>query len=636
MKVKFKLLCVVILTFGLLVSNSSVRAEVEEDNLVELEKIVITPLKLEMGVDETSTSVTILDVKKLEQEGINTLKRALEDVSGLDISSSGSQTGATSVFIRGANNNHTSLIIDGVKLYDPIVTTSYYSFAHLSIDNIDRIEIARGPQSSLYGSDPIGGIISMITKKGSGKPEWRLSSQVGSFETFREDLAFSGQKDDFHFSLSASREDSDGFSAADESDGNDEEDGYQRTYSSWRFDYDLNKDITFGTTGRYTHSRYEYDDSGGTGGDDSDRKGWYDEGLLSAYLKQKLTDRWNYKLNLGWTRIYRKDKDRIGETIDDWYDGRTYQLNYQNNFDLSDNYKIVLGWDYLKEKGDSYYCGGGFVTDFSKKTTYTNGYFIGHTYNTDFGLNLSGSLRLEDHSTFDEHTTYKLGANYKFEKTGTRLKTTYGTGFNAPGLYQIYNSSSGNTNLNPEESESYDFGIEQELLDEKVAISSIYFHTHISDMIDYVSTGLWTGEYQNVGSVHIEGIENSIDYKIRENLKLKASYTHMRAIDNDADKRLLRRADNKFRIGLEYIPLKNWNIGLSLKYIGSRRDETGWPTKSVKLKSFTLVNVSSRYYLNETTEIFGRIDNLFDKDYELVDGYQTTPFSIHLGIRKTF
>lgn len=591
----------------------------ENNKQITLENVVVTPLKVKQGIGETSTSVSTLNGKKLQKEGITTLKEAVKKVSGIDLSSEGSHTGTTSIFIRGANTNHTSLVIDGIKLYDPIVTTSYYNFAHLSLDNIRKVEVAKGPQSALYGSDSIGGLINMTTQKGRGKPTLMLSSSVGSFETFREEINYSGQKDKFHYSLSATREDSDGFSAADESDGNDEKDGYQRTYTSWRFDYDVNKDTTVGTTGRYTHTRYEYD-KGFPVQDDEDRIGWYDEGILSMYVKQKLNNIWNYRVNFGGTKIYRKNKDDTDD-IDRFYDGRTYQLNLQNNFKITNINTLVAGFDYLKEIGDS--------NSMEEVDAHTKGYFIEDVINFPWGLNLSGSLRLEDHSTFGDHTTYKLGANYKFKQTGTRLKATFGTGFNAPGLYQLY-SSSGNIDLDPEESESYDVGIEQMFLNDRIKLNSTYFHTHISDMIEWVSTGLWTGEYKNVGSAHIEGIENSIDYRIKDNFKLTGSYTHTRPIDNEEDKGLERRADNKFSIGLDYSPFKEWKIGLNIRYTGTRRDGT------TKLDEFTVVDVNTQYDLNESTQIFGRIDNLFDKDYELVEGYQTTPFSVHVGIRKTF
>jgi len=599
---------------------------------IELEKIVVTPYRTEILSETGSTSVEKIDVGEMEEKGKTVLKEAISESSAVMSTSTGSLGGATSIFLRGHNSYHTRFMLDGIKIYDPILISAYYNFAHFKLLGIDKVEISKGPQSSLYGSDAIGGVINLISKRGKGKPKFIFQQKMGSFNTYEESLEFCGSKDNFGYALGVIRTDSGGFSQAKEKNNNHERDPYHNLNAYLNLNYKLSDKTELELLSRYIYAKYEYD---GTSWmppylpvDDDDNYAYDYEGILGFILKQNITDILDYKLTLSSTNIYRKGWE--DSSTDYWYLGKTYQADNQFSFCPFDFYKIIFGFDYLREMGDSFRVDSGWISDFPKQTAHNKGYFLENIFNPYKNFLFSFSYRIDDHSSFKDKQTYRLSSSYLFEKT--KLKASYGTGFKAPSLYQLYAPATawgpiGNTNLKPEESESYETGIEQEIT-ENLKTELTYFHSQLKNLIDFVS-----GQgYVNIGKARIRGVESNINYKLLKNLTLTLGYTWMDTENKENHTELARRPLNKLVFKLKN-EIDRLSIFFDISYVGHRYSDT---SGTQLLKPYILSNLALNYKLRDNLEIFSRLENILDEKYEEVKGYQTPKFSAYAGLKISF
>ncbi len=630
-----KCLCFTLL-FLLCCSAGIARAEVSS---YDLGQVVISESRIEETLGQIGSSGTVITAEELEKRGIKNVKEALREVVSIDVAASGEEGGPASVFLRGANSGQSLVMIDGVKVYDPMSTNASFDFAHLTIDNIERIEIIRGPQSSLYGSDAIGGLINIITKKGEGKPKVEVSFEGGSHHTFSERVGSSGKLNDLAYSFVISRKDTKGISKAAKKDGNVEKDKYENTSASIRLDYDLDEALKVGVISRYTRAEFDVDDAGGLGGDDENRVDRLDQFLVSTYLTHEFSDCWQHHLKLSWMKNVRHDNDdNNGSTLDylrSWYKGENLAVDWQHNLTLTEWDTVVAGVQYNEEKGKSYYHSetafGPYTSSLSEKKADNIGGYIENKLNIDDAFFNTLAVRLDDHSRFDDHFTWRATGAYLLA-AATKVKGSFGTGYKAPSLYQLF-SSYGDENLKPEESEGYDLGIEQSFFEDKLFGSLVYFHNDFKKMIDY---DLLTSKYKNVDSAETEGIETEIRFTPDERLTARFSHTYLDADDTTNNETLLRRAKHKLNLNLDYALCERANINLNVGHFVKRYDKSGFPAALVELKDYTKVDLAASFDLNENVELSLRAENLLDEDYEEVKGYGTKGRSFYGGIKVVF
>ncbi len=618
--------------------------ETEEKEETEIEEIIVTATRVETSAEEVASSVTVITSEEIEKKQKKTVLEALRDVPGLDVVQTGGPGTPTSVFIRGANSEHTLVLIDGVEMNDPISPGRSYNFAHLTTDNIDRIEIVRGPQSTLYGSDAIGGVINIITKKGRGKPKFFLSGEGGSFRTFRETAGVSGGNDWADYSVSASRLDTDGISAANEKRGNREKDGYENTSVSGRFGLVPSENSEIGFNVRYIDSETDIDNSGGAGGDDPNNKADYKQLFLKTEGKLILfDDLWEQKFGVSFSRHNRdskngKDSDHPDDLSRGSFDGRVLKFHWQHNFYVHDTNTITAGFETEEEKGKSRWYSessyGPYASKFAEKTARTNSFFaqdkiaLWDSFFSTFGV------RVDNHDRFGTRATYRFAPVYIFKATGTRLKGTYGTGFKAPSLYQLF-SQYGIENLSPEKSTGWDIGIEQELWKKKASLSLTWFQNSFKNLIEFDSAAL---KYMNIAKAKTKGVELFASLNPTDSFSFSTNYTYTETENKAVGGPLMRRPKNKFGMDMNYRFLEKGNINLGFIYVGKKenKDFTAYPATKVKLDSYKLVNVAASYDITGNIRIFGRIDNLFDEDYEEVLGYGTPGVAGYGGLKITF
>jgi vitamin B12 transporter len=613
-------------------------------NQYQLDELVVTATKVETPAKEVGSSITVITKRQIEEQQQSTVLDVLRSVPSLDIVQSGGLGRTTSVFIRGADSEHTLVLIDGVEMNDPISAGRSFDFANLTTDNIDRIEILRGPQSTLYGSDAIGGVINIITKTGEGKPDGFFSVEGGSLKSFREAGGFYGGNKRIRYSLGFSRQDTDGISAAGEKYGNTEKDGYGNTSVSGKLGitpaHNLNVDVIF----RRIDAKADLDNNGGIGGDDPNSTTSSTEHYFRTQARLLLFHNiWDQKIGFSLTnnsRAYKNDVDAAhpNDSNQSSYDGNIYKFDWQNNFNIHRTNILTAGLETEEEKGKSDYYSmsayGPYSSIFKEKTARTNGYYLQDQVKLWGSWFTTLGVRLDDHSRFGTESTYHIASAYVFEKSGTKIKGSYGTGFKAPSLYQLY-STYGDQNLKPEESTGWDAGIEQSFICERLTIDATYFNNNFENLVEFNSA---TYRYTNVAKAKTRGIEFSASIHASETLIFRGSYTFTDAKDKETGLDLLRRARNKAGFDANYRFMGKGNINFNLIRVGKRADisYSSHPASRVETAGYVLANVAGSYDLTKHFQVIGRVNNLLNRDYEEVVGFGTPGVSAFGGIKVSF
>ncbi|MCD6353088.1 MAG: TonB-dependent receptor, partial [Proteobacteria bacterium] len=574
---------VILLIFSCLASPGW--SEDQEQQEIKLEPIMVTATRTEKNLEEIASSVSIITAKEIEATKDITIKETLRRVPGLDIATQGGPGRFTSIFIRGARAGDTLIMIDGMEINDPISPDRAFNFADLTTQNIERIEVVRGPQSTLYGSDAIGGVINIITKTGEWPPTFSLMSEVGSDNTFREILSGSGKTGKWDYSFSGSRIDSDGIASDDD---------YENNVFSGRLGYQLfdlgSLDFVFRSVDAKVHLD-DWDFFNFQTTNDPNFVMETNSQLYQLRYDHQLMELWNTALKIGYYESNRDDRDNpdVREPnffAKGWYDASIFSVDWQNNITISDFDTITLGVEYEEEEGESNYYyrdvtpWGAFesMSAFPKESVNNYGYYIQNQLKLWDSLFTTVGVRIDDHEEFGSETTYKVAAAYLCRPTGTKLKGTWGTGFKAPTLYQLYAPAipaffflGGNPDLDPEESESFDLGIEQTLLDDKLWISLVYFNNDYDDFIAYYSDPVtFTSTYVNLNKAEAEGWEIELRVNPYKNLFVSANYTYTDTKDKTNGGDLLRRPEDKYSIVVDYDYQKKLHANLGIHYVGER------------------------------------------------------------------
>ena len=617
-------LCVLLLTAGPLWAE-----------IVSLDPVVVTATRTGTPLSQIASSVTVITAEEIETKQQTQVLDVLRSVPGVNIVQTGSRGGQTSIYLRGTDTRHTLLLIDGIEYRDASSIGGAPSLENLSTDNIAQIEIVRGAQSVLYGSDAIGGVINIITKKGSKQPEGYASIEGGSYNTWIEKAGFSAGSEIISSSFAVSRTDSDGFSAANEKDGNTEEDGFENTTISFNLGVNPAETVEININVHSNDAENEYDGYGPVDDNyvqNSEFLAGRIEGKISLY-----NDLWKIAVGVAVTD---KNRTTTGPNYYDGYeyDGKVTKLDLQNTIQLGQHHTVVVGAETEKEKLDSF----SYLGDYSewpnvtyaafsyKEDSENNALFLQDQFSIR-DLSAAIGVRYDDHDQFGDKTTWRFAPTYNITSTGTRIKGSIGTGFKAPSLYQLYGQlppyNVGNENLKPEESLGWDLGIEQSFPNSSLIVSLTFFHNDLDDYIDYD----FTAGFINIKGIVTQGIESTIEWRPSDLFDTQINYTYTDSKKKEGGNRLLRRPLHKGSFNLNLYPLDAVKLSLSAVYVGER-DDTG----SRILDAYTLVNLATSYQINNNFKIFGRIDNLFDEDYEEVSGYGTAGLSGYAGIKLSF
>jgi vitamin B12 transporter len=641
---------------------SSVGFAAEEENQTEkqaqkviLKPIVVTATKTEESIEEVASSVSVVSSQDIDNSKDMTVRQALQEVPGLFVAGEGGLGRRTSVFIRGARSEDTLVMMDGMEINDPISPARAFNFSDLLTDNIDRIEVVRGPQSTLYGSDAIGGVVNILTKKGTEKPKFSLLTEGGSDETFREILSGDGKIGKWDYSFSGARIDSNGISA---------DDNYEDNAFSGRIGYQIfekgNLDFVFRSVDAKVHLD-DFDYAKLSAINDPNYTEETNSQLYLARYTQQVTGYWDSILKFGYYAINRDDRDKPDSheptySAKGWYDASNIKGDWQNNWYLGDIDVITMGIEYKEETGESYYNDAWYgESRFPKKTVNNKAFYFQNQLKLFDRIFLTGGVRIDDHQMFGTKTTYKAALAYLLRSTGTKFKGTWGTGFKAPSLYQLYATPlygylwefvGGNSSLKPEESKSFDVGIEQHLFDEKLSLSFVYFHNDYDKYITYITETfpnpnenpndpwdnfLYISRYENLNKAEAKGFEVEMGINPCENLTIASNYTRTDTRDKSNGGQLLRRPKHLSSLSANYVFRKNLQLNLILNYVGRRID-----VNNSIARAYTRVDLAGSYTINEHFQLFSRIENLFNEHYQEIKGYDAAGISAFGGVKLSF
>ena len=598
----------------------------------ELPELVVTATRVPISPDRVGSSITVITAEELEDKQTTFISDALRRVPGLAVGRTGGFGNLTQIRIRGSEGNHTLVLIDGVEVND-VGFNSEFDFGNLLSDNIERIEILRGPQSTLWGGDAIGGVINIITKKGKGAPSLSAFLEGGSFQTGRGSATVSGSDGAWSYSFTGSRFQTHGISLANENNGNPETDGYDNYSFVGSIGVQALDNLAIDTAVRYRDSTLETDPQtfnvitflsnppadGITRTDTIERHGSikatadFLEGRLETVLSAQYAD---------------TDKTRRNQTFGSTTfltDAKRTKLEAQGNVYFNAASTLVVGAETEEED---------IRTSTQAQTDVEiNAAYVQYLLTPLDNLDLSAGLRRDDHQSFGDEDTYRLTASYLFERTATRAKASYGTGFKAPQLGELFGFF-GNPLLQPETNVGWDIGIVQDLWGGRVRGEITYFDNQIENLI--IFTG---GSLRNAGESDINGVETSISVAATSALDLNLSHTWTNSRNKATGLELVRRPRHVASFDATWRFAPQWKATLAATYTGEQDDlDFSLPaaTQQVKLDAYTKVDATLAYQITDRYQIYGRIENLLDEDYEENVDYGVPPIAGYLGLRARF
>ncbi len=626
-------------------SQEKIVEKTDIQGLYKLSDVVISATKNQTSTLELANSITVIDSAEIANRNSSNVFDLLKNEYGISFTSQGGAGTLSNISIRGGNSDYTLVLVDGIEVNLNSDPKNVYDFAFLSSENVHSIEILRGPQSTLYGSNSLAGVINIITKKGIGKPNFSLLADAGSYKTYATSLGMSGSLSDFNYSMTFRRSESEGFSSASDKYGNFEKDGYKKDKISARFGYDFGETAEINLFMNYNNSKSDYDQFGGKFGDDPTYIFNQEEFSFRGENKLNLFDgKWNSKIGASMFRNIRNySYDTSAASIYDsksLYDGKKYKLEWQNDFRLSDANLVTAGIEYEAEEAASEYFAKTFLfppdyaSIFPKQDTRTFGIYVQDQLKIGNSFFSTVGARFDNNDQSGYSFTYRIAPAYIIWTTQTKVKATFGTGFKTPSLFNLYDPAFGNPDLKPEKSVGFDVGIERYFLNESILFGVTYFQNDYKDLLGFDKSFRTI----NINIAKTNGIEAYLTSRMSDKLEIKANYTFTRAKDesegvSDRNRKLIRRPEHKTGLFVSYTINQNANINTELVYVGKREDIDFSTADRIELKDYFLLNLASHYQLLDWLRLNLRFENILDIDYEEVYGYATPGFSIYGGIK---
>ncbi|MFV0624885.1 TonB-dependent receptor plug domain-containing protein [Sphingomonas sp. ac-8] len=608
--------------------------------------IVVTATRTPIAADRVAASVTVLDKAAIDRAQDLSVADLLVRTPGVTLSRNGGYGTATSLRIRGAETDQTVVVIDGVKLNDPSATGGGYNFANLLVGDASRIEVLRGAQSILWGSQAIGGVVNVVTPLPEGPLEGSFDVEAGSRDTVSARAALGGRTGPLAWRIGGQSFVTDGISAVAPDFGGRERDGYHNRSLQGRALLDLATGVSAEVRGYYSTGRVEIDGFAGDSLDYSDNREFVGyAGLNVALLDGRLRNRFGYGYTDTDRDSYAREPVRT-KTFD--AAGRNRRFEYQGSFAIATGWDAVFGVENERSRFRSVSPTGGVDEPARGKAELTG--FYGQVNGTLVdGLTLTGGVRHDDHNRYGGKTLLAGGAVWALP-TGTLLRASYSEGFKAPSLYQLF-SEYGNQALDPERAKSWEAGVEQRLLDGALTLGATYFERRTRDQIDYISctstadplcvtpgteTARW-GYYDNIARAFARGVEASAAARLGSRVLLDGNYSWIEAENRSGDANdgnwLARRPRHAANASATYTLPQGPSLGVALRWAGKSFDDLANRTR---LDDYTLVDLRGELPLSDAVRLFARVENLFDEDYATANRYNTLGRSVYAGFRGRF
>lgn len=600
----------------------------------ETEEIVVSATRLPTPEDESPASVTVITAREMEIKQIRRVADALRQVPGLSIAQTGTPGQLTSLFTRGLGSDQTQVLLDGIPINQGLA--GLFNFADLTTDNIDRIEIVRGPQSTLYGPRALAGVVQIFTKHGSGPPTAQFSAEAGSFSTFRETFTSSGSIEKFDYSIGLSRLDT-------ENDRPNNQ--YRLSTGIANVGWSPNEQLRISSL--FT---YQLADAGSPNSiltprpfDNLETERW----LVAPHLDFKPVEWWEHKLIVS----YDEERQVNDPNFDGFLPGTTFvgptralferfTVDYQNDLKPSSWLTLTSGFFYSQvDAGQE----RPFISqDFGPQPTFISDYteetalFLQASVTPLEGLNLVAGGRYDHFNQFGGIWTYRFAGSYLIPQTNTRLHASVATGFSPPSSQdKIFGN---NLRLDPIENLGWDAGIEQRFWNGRVVMGATYFHNDLSNVIG-IDENFRT---LNLGSAITKGAETEIRVTPLPDLTFAAAYTYLDTektssldIAQPEGARLPRRPRNEVYVSASYLWCKKLRTTIEAKFVNAR-EELNFGGPNFDIEDYTIVNLAAEYEVNSNMSVFARIENLGNEQYAEVFGFPALGRAAYGGFKVKF
>lgn len=626
-------------------------APVWAQEVKKLEPVVVTATKIEMPQERLGAAVDVITEDDLKLYNYETVGDALRQIPGVEIERSGSLGKLTSLRIRGSSTSQVQVLVDGMRVKSP--TAGSFDFSDLSVDQIERIEIVRGPQSTIYGADAIGGIVHIITKRGQGPFSATASSEVGNYDTLRHRLGFGGSYKLFDYALSGSWL---------ESNGQFRNDGSEQRAVTGRFGVALPANGRLSLSARYNRTATDLpiDTTIRTSPFfilDPDARQQTETTILSLQWNQKPVP-W-YELNVRLGQFFRhlgfQDLFTPGDVAAgnfDAFDSRSHindkrrEVELINSFHAGKWNTLSVGLEHRREVGQELLTGVLEADDrvASEKKIDVGSIFVQDELRLFDRIFLSGGRRDEDNNAFGTATTHRAGAVVLVRETGTKFRGTWGEGFRAPTIDDLFFPGFANPNLKPERSESWDAGVEQKLWKNRIRLGATYFENKFKNLIQFqpTSAGCPPGDQfgcpVNVGRAWTEGVEFAAAVDLLDNLFFTGNYTYTNSKDLTARLPLRRVIPNRYNFGVTWDPIRALSLYTQVYVVSSQFETRGFPRNP----GYHRIDIGGTYRIAEKRdgfpglELIARVNNATDARIFEAFGFRALGINALVGLQARY
>ena len=610
-------LSIVIIFNYFLVLNYSYSEEIEIIN-----PITVTGYHYPKKLTETGSAVTVITNEEIEQSGMQYVSQVLSATAGFQAYKSGGPQSLTRAFLRGNETDHTLVLINGMKIVDSSTGRGSVDLERLKVTGVERIEVLRGSQSAIYGSEAIGGVINIILKRGTIKPVKYLNIEASNRLDKDISTGFSGNVEDLYFAVNYNHSEGPGISAAEKSLGYHENDSYDIDSANLVLDYDLNTSTEISLITRVFTSENEEDDAPLGPFLDADRSSnlldW--QSALSLNKKYELFSV-NASIETARARRYQSKNARKFR----WYIADLNVGKLKFTVPLNTKEKFIFGVETERAHMDTQDQYNAYDFKVSSSSS-----FYSYTNNTIKNLFLDGSFRSNHHDLFGLSTTYRLAASYIIFDSGFRLHSSYGTGYRAPTLDEIYGSY-GSITIKEETSRSRDIGIEYSSLNKNFVTDLTFFSTQIDNLIGYGPAPGY--KFSNQGSAQNNGIEMFMKYIPNNNIIINSHYNFLTT--NNNGRSLSRRKKHSGKTSINWVPedLNMLSINSIAEYHSNARDGA---FAGGHIAGYALLHSNINYTIDVNTKVQFKIENILNQNYSEADTAGTYGRTLSLSLKLTF
>lgn len=595
-----------------------------------LEDIIVTSAtKSAQKLKDVTSNINVITSQDIEERHYTTVTEALNSLPGIDFNTNGGLGQLTNVYLRGFDSKRLLVLIDGIR-YNDVTSISGASFGDLMVSDIRQIEVIKGSQSGIWGADATAGVVNIITKQAKKGLNFGALQEFGSFSTTKTESDISYGGDNFYLKASHSIVDTKGFSTVAPRGSklkSLEDDGYNNKSTHLQAGFNINDTNKIDFTHIINESKTQADAY------DTTTYSFNPNSQYDVESKTKLSSvNFNHIDSFNEVNIFAKkstfSRYYPQSAFSPKFDGETKEYGLTSKVPYGEDNFIIWGGDYksFEQKNAINKSYNNRALFFTNSNTF-NGLLGGRTIFTQ-------SLRRDNYNEFANKTTGKIGIKHIHSAIdGLTTSANYGTGYNVPTLYHLFDAMSGNKNLTPEDTKGYDVTIGYR--DFKIT----YFNNKIGDMIDYKSKydaeGNWIGgAYDNLsGESKLKGVEVSYEREVTDDALFSLSYTNLNAKDSN-DKTLARRAKESAKIAIDYYGIENMYLGINSIYIGERFDMAD--KKGQQTGRYTITNLTANYDVDKHLTIYGKVDNITDKYYQTVNGYSSSPRAFYAGMKLTY